>query len=152
MSSDNSEQKEQVPTETKEPNIIFVGKNRVTNKETGVLEFKRKTPPRSIRVVRRLIELPEAEIQRKGFYLSEANAVIAASRDYKAFSSEEQPEVDLPQSFPSREVFRKLGLDLEDVRLLNREALIALDDVGPKTADKVLEYLENYSEEVENNG
>lgn len=47
---------------------------------------------------------------------------------------------DYPEDFPRREVPVGLGVSITDLRTYDRDALIAIDGIGAKTADAILEY------------
>lgn len=50
---------------------------------------------------------------------------------------------DLPDEFPSRDVFVGVGLSLEQIKSLDKTGLLELKGVGEKTADAVLTFLQS---------
>lgn len=61
-------------------------------------------------------------------------------------------EADYPADFPRREIFIALGIAAIDARGLDRDGLIALNGVGEKTADAVLEYFASETDGDNNGG
>lgn len=45
-----------------------------------------------------------------------------------------------PEGFPSADALAAAGLSFEEVKLLNRDQLVALKGIGGKTADAILEH------------
>lgn len=48
---------------------------------------------------------------------------------------------DFPEDFPGREVLNGLGVSLAQVKAMSAEQRIALNGIGPKTAEAIDEYL-----------
>jgi len=118
-------------SEEKKANIQYVGGSK-------------KLPPVSaVNDGMTTIKLPSVEQQLKEprFYHPKAEIIKKIDRErYKTPESAEQPETDLPNDFPSREVFRGLGKNLADLKDLSVEQLTELPKVGEATAGKVIEY------------
>lgn len=59
----------------------------------------------------------------------------------KEITEPDPPKTDLPENFPMRHAFDKLGFkSVEAVQAKTREELIALEGIGESTADKALAY------------
>lgn len=88
------------------------------------------------------VEIPAAAADyaiRRGFCRAEKSK--KTETEEAAAAAPEKVKPGLPEDFPMRHVFQKLGLDsVEEIQAKSREDLIALDGIADKTADKILAY------------
>lgn len=133
-----SESKKEKP----ENNVVFVGKINQWNPKKEAYERVFRPVPEYVQIVREKIQLPKDAQPGKAFYSEHADKLIFSSPDFLPIDSAEQPETDLPNDFPMRDVLRGLALNLAEIKTLDREGLIALKGIREKSADKILAYLE----------
>lgn len=65
------------------------------------------------------------------------------------FAGGDEIDYGFPDDFPGRHVFEEAGLTFEIVTAMSLEQLIALDGIGEKTAEKVIEGAKVLSEETD---
>jgi hypothetical protein len=81
--------------------------------------------------------LPAGSVAR----LKDAGVIRGTWATQAAADKEEQPgdDYDIPADFPGRDDLMEQGVtSMDAVRGLDRDALIALNGIGPATADKII--------------
>jgi hypothetical protein len=136
-------------SEDKTPNVKFIGKKRIWDSEKKALVSVTREVPAYVMNVREKIDLPEGVQAEKPFYSEFAETLCLISKDFLPVNSPTQPTTDLPETFPMREILRGENLQLADVVQLDREALLKIPGIGEKSADKIIQFLEENKQNAE---
>ncbi len=75
-------------------------------------------------------------------------AIVAATEPVPSPAASPAP---LPTDLPARAALEKQGQTLAALRAMNREQLIALDDIGPAKAEQILKWLTAHTEDATEN-
>lgn len=85
---------------------------------------------------------PDEQIANPRFYTKHSRVLLKHPQYIAPRAEVAQPETDLPNDFPSREVFRGLGKNVADLKGLTQKQLEDLPKIGEVTAKRVIEYFE----------
>lgn len=129
------------------PNVVFVGKQPKYNPDKDTFEMVPRPVPPEANDGGLLIPLPKVK-NGEGFYSEHADRLYQFA-DFLPYDSPDQPETDLPLDFPLREILRSQGLQLADVKAMDRDALMRIPKIGDASADKILEYVKETQNDVE---
>jgi endonuclease III-like uncharacterized protein len=117
-------------------NLKFNPEAKVTEWQNGPLYFKNEgdaieAKPSQARAMLRAMH----EVQPQQF----VNIFVVADQDKpKTKKAIHELTVDYPHDFPHTDKLTKAGLEFDAVRILNKEQLVAVEGIGPASADAIL--------------